>query len=82
MRASRRRCPRRRAALRLAGVVHAPAINTFRLGSDVAQLLGPWGLGLAGGTWGLGGALVVAGAVPLLGSAAFIARWRRRHDTR
>ncbi len=39
-------------------------INTYGLGSDVAQLLGPWGLGLAAGTWGLRGALVVAGAVP------------------
>lgn len=56
------------------------AINTFGLGSDVAQILGPWGLGLAAGTWGLGGALVVAGAVPLLGSAAFLARWRRGRD--
>jgi len=57
------------------------AINTFGLGSDVAQLLGPWGLGLAGGTWGLGGALVVAGAVALLGAAAYLARWRRGRDT-
>lgn len=52
------------------------AINTFGLGADVAQLLGPWVLGLAGGTWGLGGALVAAGAVPLLGAAAYLARPR------
>jgi MFS family permease len=47
-------------------------INTYGLGSDVAQLLGPWGLGLAAGTWGLHGALVVAGAVPLVGAAVFL----------
>jgi MFS family permease len=47
-------------------------INTYGLGSDVAQLLGPWGLGLAAGTWGLRGALVVAGAVPLVGAAVFL----------
>jgi MFS family permease len=47
-------------------------INTYGLGSDVAQLLGPWGLGLAAGIWGLQGALVVAGAVPLIGAAVFL----------
>jgi MFS family permease len=53
------------------------AMNTFGLGADVAQLLGPWGLGLAAGTWGFGGALVAAGAVPLLGAAAYLAQLRR-----
>jgi MFS family permease len=48
------------------------AINTYGLGSDVAQLLGPWGLGLAAGMWGLRGALVVAGAVPLVGAALYL----------
>ena len=48
-------------------------INTYGLGSDLAQLLGPWGLGLAAGMWGLRGALVVAGVVPLVGAAAFLA---------
>jgi MFS family permease len=57
------------------------AINTFGLGADVAQLLGPWGLGLAGGAWGLGGALVAAGAVPLLGAAAYLARSRRTRSS-
>lgn len=52
-------------------------INTYGFGSDVAQLLGPWGLGLAAGVWGLRGALVVAGAVPLLGAAVFLAATRR-----
>ena len=52
------------------------AINTFGLGADVAQLLGPWGLGLVGGTWGLGGALVAAGAVSLLGAAVYLGHWR------
>jgi MFS family permease len=47
-------------------------INTYGLGSDLAQLLGPWGLGLAAGMWGLRGALVVAGAVPLVGAAVFL----------
>ena len=47
-------------------------INTYGLGSDLAQLLGPWGLGLAAGMWGLPGALVVAGAVPLVGAAVFL----------
>jgi len=47
-------------------------INTYGLGSDLAQLLGPWGLGLAAGVWGLPGALVVAGAVPLVGAAVFL----------
>lgn len=51
-------------------------INTYGLGSDVAQLLGPWGLGLAAGIWGLGGALVVAGAVPFVGAAVFLATRR------
>ena len=41
------------------------ALNTFGLGSDAAQLLGPWRLGLAGGTWGIGGALVAAGGLPV-----------------
>lgn len=48
-------------------------INTYGLGSDLAQLLGPWGLGLAAGMWGVPGALVVAGAVPLVGAAVFLA---------
>jgi MFS family permease len=48
-------------------------ITTYGFGSDVAQLLGPWGLGLAAGIWGLRGALVVAGAVPLVGAAVFLA---------
>jgi MFS family permease len=48
-------------------------INTYGLGSDLAQLLGPWGLGLAAGMWGLRGALVVAGVVPLVGAAVFLA---------
>jgi len=47
-------------------------INTYGLGSDLAQLVGPWGLGLAAGMWGLRGALVVAGAVPLVGAAVFL----------
>lgn len=46
--------------------------NTFGLGSDVAQLLGPWGLGLAAGSWGLGGALVAAGAVSLGGAIVYL----------
>ncbi len=45
-------------------------INTYGLGSDVAQLLGPRALGLAAGTFGFRGALVVAGAVPLVGAVA------------
>jgi len=53
------------------------AINTYGLGADVAQLLGPWGLGLAGGAWGLGGALVAAGAVSLVGAAVYLAPLRR-----
>jgi MFS family permease len=52
------------------------AINTYGLGADLAQLLGPWGLGLAGGTWGLGGALVAAGAVPLVGATVYLAQLR------
>jgi MFS family permease len=52
------------------------AINTYGLGADLAQLLGPWGLGLAGGTWGLGGALVAAGAVPLVGATVYLAQVR------
>jgi MFS family permease len=48
-------------------------INTYGFGSDLAQLLGPWGLGIAAGLWGLPGALVVAGAVPLAGAAALLA---------
>jgi MFS family permease len=47
------------------------ALNTFGLGADAAQLLGPWGLGLAADTWGLGGAIAVAGVVSLLGAAAY-----------
>ena len=54
------------------------ALNTFGLGSDVAQLVGPWGLGLAGGAWGVGGALVAAGAVSLLGTVACLGRVPRR----
>ena len=55
------------------------AMNTFGLGADMAQLLGPWGLGLAAGAWGFGGALVAAGTVPLLGAAAYLTqlRWAR-----
>ena len=53
------------------------ALNTFGLGSDLAQLLGPWGLGLAAATWGFGGALVAAAVVPLLGAAAYLAHMRR-----
>jgi MFS family permease len=47
-------------------------MNTYGFGSDVAQLLGPWALGLAAGAWGLGGALIVAGAVPLMGALAYL----------
>jgi MFS family permease len=53
------------------------ALNTFGLGSDLAQLLGPWGLGLAAATWGFGGALVAAAVVPLLGAAVYLAHVRR-----
>jgi len=53
------------------------AMNTFGLGADMAQLLGPWGLGLAAGAWGLGGALAAAGVVSLLGVAAYLAQSRR-----
>ena len=56
------------------------ALNTFGLGSDLAQLLGPWGLGLAAATWGFGGALVAAAVVPLLGAAAYLAHVRRLAD--
>ncbi|HZP37713.1 MAG TPA: MFS transporter [Methylomirabilota bacterium] len=49
------------------------ALNTFGLGSDLAQLLGPWGLGLAGSAWGLAGALVAASLVPLGGTVALLA---------
>lgn len=49
-------------------------MNTYGFGSDLAQLLGPWGLGLAAGAWGLRGALIVAGAVPLLGATVYLAR--------
>ena len=52
------------------------ALNTFGLGADAAQLLGPWGLGLAADTWGLGGAIAVAGVVSLLGAAAYRRRPR------
>jgi MFS family permease len=48
------------------------ALNTFGLGSDAAQLLGPWGLGLASAAWGFGGALVVAGAVSLIGMVVYL----------
>jgi MFS family permease len=54
------------------------AINTMGLGADLAQLLGPWGLGLAAGTWGFGGALVAAGMVPLAGALVYLAQARRR----
>jgi MFS family permease len=50
------------------------AINTYGLGADLAQLLGPWGLGLVAGTWGFGGALVAAGAVALTGAVVYLAR--------
>ena len=56
------------------------ALNTFGLGSDLAQLLGPWGLGLAAATWGFGGAPVAAAVVPLLGAAAYLAHVRRLAD--
>jgi len=52
------------------------ALNTFGLGADAAQLLGPWGLGLTADTWGLGGAIAVAGVVSLLGAAAYRRRPR------
>jgi MFS family permease len=52
------------------------AINTYGLGADVAQLLGPWGLGLAGGAWGLGAALLAAGAVSLFGAAVYLTQLR------
>jgi MFS family permease len=54
------------------------ALNTFGLGSDLAQLLGPWGLGLAAGAWGFGGALVAAGLVATVGMAAGLARGAAR----
>jgi hypothetical protein len=47
------------------------AMNTFGLGADAAQLLGPLGLGLAATAWGLGGALIAAGAVSLIGAVAY-----------
>jgi MFS family permease len=53
------------------------AMNTFGLGADMAQLLGPWGLGLAAGAWGFGGALVAAGAVSLIGVATYLAHLHR-----
>jgi MFS family permease len=53
------------------------ALNTFGLGADAAQLLGPWGLGLAAGTWGFGGALVAAAAVSLFGAVAYLGLGRR-----
>ena len=49
------------------------ALNTFGLGSDLAQLLGPWGLGLAAGSLGLDGALVTAAVVSMLGAVVSIA---------
>ncbi len=49
------------------------ALNTFGLGSDLAQLLGPWGLGLAGSAWGLAGALMAVSLVPLCGTVALLA---------
>ena len=52
------------------------ALNTFGLGADAAQLIGPWGLGLAAGTWGFGGALVAAGAVSLFGALAYLSLGR------
>jgi MFS family permease len=51
-------------------------INTYGFGSDVAQLLGPWALGLAAGAWGLAGALVAAGAVSLAGAVVATATRR------
>jgi MFS family permease len=53
------------------------AMNTFGLGADLAQLLGPWGLGLAASAWGFGGTLVAAGAVSLLGVAKYLAHSHR-----
>lgn len=60
----------------LAGEVAPPegrgaALNTFGLGSDLAQLLGPWCLGLAGAAWGLAGTLVVASLVSLAGAVTY-----------
>lgn len=52
------------------------AMNTFGLGADLAQLLGPWGLGLAASAWGFGGALVAAGTVSLLGAVLYLAQTR------
>jgi MFS family permease len=52
------------------------ALNTFGLGAEAAQLLGPWGLGLAADTWASGGAIAVAGVVSLLGAAAYRRRPR------
>jgi MFS family permease len=68
-------------ALSVAGEAAPPAersavINTYGLGSDVAQLLGPWGLGLTAGAWGLDAALVLAGAVPVVGAAVLLASRR------
>ena len=57
------------------------AINTYGLGADVAQLVGPWGLGLAGGAWGLGGALLAAGVVSLIGAAVYLAPSRGPRQT-
>jgi MFS family permease len=57
-------------------------LNTFGLGSDLAQLLGPSGLGLAAGSTGFGGALVTAAAVAMLGAAATIPGRERRAKCR
>jgi MFS family permease len=68
-------------ALSVAGEAAPPeersaVINTYGFGSDVAQLLGPWGLGLAAGLWGLDGAMAVAGAVSFVGAVVFlVSRW-------
>lgn len=50
------------------------ALNTFGLGSDLAQLLGPWGLGLVDAAWGFGDALVAAGAIAMVGAVVYCRR--------
>src|SRR5262245_48729719 len=50
------------------------AITTMGSAPILRRLLGPWGLGLAAGTWGWGGALVAAGVVPLAGAVVYLAQ--------
>jgi MFS family permease len=50
------------------------ALNTFGLGSDLAQLLGPWGLGLAASAWGFDGALVAGAVVSIVGAVVCLLR--------